>query len=137
VRQRQHRGRAEGMTADGGGGGYRQRQNPGEQRLHASDVPLGRLAVCGQPVQVEAVGIELAARYRHQPVRTKGDRFVEVCFELIEKLWRETVLVVAKMQQGDRVLEAHGDGHRLDAIRSHGQVISAQTIAISTLATRT
>ena len=79
----------------------------------------------------------MPVRHRHQPVRAKGYRIVEVRVELIEKLWRETVFVVAEVQQGDRVLEAERDGHRLDVNRCHGHVISAHTIAMSTLATRT
>ena len=110
--QRQHRGRAEAVAADRRGGGHRQRQHPGQQRLHAPDIPLGLVAVGRQPVEVKPVGVELAGRHGDQPCRAQRYRIVEVRVELVEKLWRETVFVVAEVQQGDGVLETEGNGHR-------------------------
>ena len=70
------------------------------------------VAMGGQPVEIKTVRVELAGRHRHQRMRTKGYRIVDLGVELVEKLWRETVFVVAEMQHGDRVLKTEGDGHR-------------------------
>src|SRR5690606_25622638 len=121
----QHRPGAEGVAVEGGGGRHRQGQHAPEQGVHGFDVFGGAVTVGGEPVQVEAVGVELAGRGGDQGGRAVGDDGVEVGVDLGEQVGGEAVLAGAEVEYGDRVVVAQG-GHGVpfsgDRVRArHGR----------------
>ena len=95
VRQGQHCPGTESVADERCRGGNGQREHAGQESLDPADVPLGLITVGHQPVQIQAVGVELAGRRRHQAVGTARDDLVEPGLDFVEKVWREPVFIVA------------------------------------------
>ena len=108
VRQGQHCPGAEGVADHRGCGGDGQGEHPGQHALHAPDVPLRLVAVGRQPIQIQTIGVELAAARGDQTLRAGADDFIEAGVKLIEKAWRETVFVVAKVKDRRSCLRRSG-----------------------------
>jgi hypothetical protein len=56
------------------------------------------LPVRCQPIQIQTIGVELGAAGGNQASGAGVDELIYVCVNLVEKLRRETVFVVAKVE---------------------------------------
>src|ERR1700756_3347753 len=83
----------------------------------------------GEPVQIQSVRIELAARGGDQALRAHGLEFVELSVDGVEKLWREAVFVLAEVDDGDLVvpLECRCHFFFLSGLRRDGGAPTAST----------
>src|SRR5262249_7724407 len=77
---------------------------------HSIDVPVTLIAMGGKPIQVKAVGVELAGSRGDERLGLGLDA-VEQAVDGVEPLWREPVLVVAEVQNRDVIGDFEVCGH--------------------------
>ena len=112
VRQREHRARGEGVPLQGGHGDHRQRQHPRQQFVDGAEIVLALLGVGEQPVQVQAVGVELPGRGGHQgAVALRPLHLIQGAVDLGDPVGVKAVLALPEVKDEDVVL-AVKLGHR-------------------------
>ena len=131
VRQGQHCPGAECVADHSGCGGDGQGEYPGQHALDASDIPLGLLPVGRQPIQIQAVGVELPGRGSHQgAVSLCAVDLIEGGVDLGDPVGVKAVLAIPEVEDEDVVL-AIKRGHR-KPLHARAIEVQATTAAIVT-----
>src|SRR3954449_6108714 len=99
------------MAVDGGDGGNRRDEYPGEQLLYLFDVPVALIAMGGKPIQIKAVRVELSGSGGHQRLGLARLDAVEEAVDSCQPVRREPVFVVAEIQNGYVVSDFEVCGH--------------------------
>src|SRR5699024_11151 len=112
VGQGEHRPRGEGVPLYGGDGVHRQGQHPGEESVHGVGVLLVAVGVVHEPVQVQAVGVELAGGRGDQGARALCVlHLFQGAVDRTDPVGVEAVLPLPEIEDED-VVVAFQCGHR-------------------------